>query len=71
MHPADRLALFATAVDELLVENAGKVTDADRHELAELIVEFTLDKRRDPTEANLHKFDEWLARFAMRLSARP
>jgi hypothetical protein len=37
MHPVDRFTLFATAVDELLTENAGKVTDADRRELAELL----------------------------------
>jgi hypothetical protein len=70
MHPADRFALFATAVDELLTENAGKVTDADRHELAELIAEFTLDKRRDPAEVDLQMLNEWLSRFATRLRAR-
>jgi hypothetical protein len=70
MHPADRFALFAMAADKLLTENADKVVDSDYRELAELLVKFILDEKHDRAEANLRKLDEWLSRFAMRLSAR-
>ena len=71
MHPADRFALFAMAADELLTENANRIADTDYRELAELIVKFILDRKRDRAEANMQRLDEWLSRFAMRLRARP
>jgi hypothetical protein len=70
MHPADRFSLFATAADELLTENADRVTDSDYRELAELVVPFVLDRGRNRAEANLQRLNEWLSRVALRLSAR-
>jgi hypothetical protein len=70
MHPADRFALFATAADKLLTENADKIVDTNYRELAELLVKFILDTKQDRAEANLQKLDEWLSRIAARLNAR-
>jgi hypothetical protein len=70
MRPADRFALFAAAAYELLTEHADKVVDSDYRELAELLVKYILDTKHDRAEGNLQKLDEWLSRFAARLSAR-
>jgi hypothetical protein len=70
MHPVDRFTLFATAVGELLAEHAGRVSDVDLDELAELIAQFVFDRERNRGEADTQKLDEWLSRFAMRLSAQ-
>jgi hypothetical protein len=70
MHPANRFALFATAADELLTKNPGKLTDTDFIELTELVVQFALDTGRNRAEANLQALDNWLSRFSARLSAR-
>ena len=70
MHPADRFTLLTVAISGLLAEHAGKISEADLDELADLIAQFVFDRERGRAEASLQKVDEWLSQVEMRLRAR-
>ena len=70
MHPADRFDCLTLAVSELLAEHAGRISDTDLDELADLIADFVSGRERDQARADLQKIEEWLDRIAFRLRAR-
>jgi hypothetical protein len=72
VHPNNHFDRLTLAISELLAEHAGRISDTELDELADLIAEFVFGRARDRAgaAADLRRLDEWLSQSAMRLDAR-